>query len=521
MRVLDNNMQRVSTGISGLDTLIEGGIPVGFTILVAGNPGTGKTILTSHFLHEGLKNGESSVYISFSESKAQYYGNTERFNMNFKKFENGDKNTFSFLDFTSVNKDGIQDALDEVLSVVQETDAKRIVVDSFSAIAQAFENQNEARIALQVILGKITRSEGVTSMLITEVPVGQNSVGSGIEEFVVDGIIKLEHGITNAVPITLRVVKMRGTAMNREPHVVNIGPKGIVVYTKYPLNLQYSSSKERITSGVDGLDEKMEGGILKGSTTALVGASGVGKTTLAFQFVAEGVKSGEPGIFVSLEESPKQVARMASKYGYDVEDLERRGLTIVSMVAEETSADAFISILAKLIAEKNPVRLVIDSISAFEHAYEKEMYAITKRIVSLSHDHQLTSIFTILTEQKSGLDLTTIGISSLFENIIMLRYVEAEGRMKRSLVLFKMRATAHDESILEFTISERGIQMIGAMTAYVGIMTGVAHRVRQEFEAQEERIAKEEANARRQRLEEYEAKQRGVQAGQEEGKEAR
>jgi circadian clock protein KaiC len=203
---------------------------------------------------------------------------------------------------------------------------------------------------------------------------------------------------------------------------------------------------------------------------------------------------------------------MASKYGYDIKTLEDKGLTLVSIVSEETSSDAFISMLSSLIAEKKPKRLAIDSISAFEHIYEKGMYSITKRIVSLCHDNQITTLFTILTEQESGIKLTTIGISSLFENIIMLRYVEAEGRMKRSILLFKMRATSHDESILEFTISERGIQVVGDMKAYVGIMTGVAQKVKQEFEEQERRIAKEEADARSERLEDYGNKQRNIQA---------
>jgi circadian clock protein KaiC len=284
----------------------------------------------------------------------------------------------------------------------------------------------------------------------------------------------------------------------------------MVVYTKYPLNLQYASSEERITSGIDGLDERMEGGILRGSTTAVVGASGVGKTSFAFQFIAEGVKNGQPGIFFSLEESPNQIARMASKFGYDVQELQTKGLTIISKVAEETSIDSFISELTKLVVEKKPVRLAIDSISAFEHAYSQDVYTVTKRIVSLAHDNEITTIFTILTEQKSGLALTTIGISSLFENIIMLRYVEMEGRMKRSILLFKMRATAHDESILEFKITNKGISIIREMSDYVGIMTGVAQRIRKDFEDQEQRIAKEEADARKKRLEVYEAKQKSM-----------
>src|SRR5579884_4017060 len=140
-------IQRCSTGITELDSLIEGGIPRGFTVLVAGNPGTGKSILAAHFLYEGLKNNnENGLYVSFSESKEQFYENTNRMEMDFEKYEENQQ--FTFLDFASITKQGMRDALEEVLGTIQGTHAKRLVVDSFSAISQAYDNIIESRIVL-------------------------------------------------------------------------------------------------------------------------------------------------------------------------------------------------------------------------------------------------------------------------------------------------------------------------------------------------------------------------------------
>ena len=122
---------------------------------------------------------------------------------------------------------------------------------------------------------------------------------------------------------------MRGTAVNREPHVCVIGRNGMVLYPKQSLKVTYPASKKRISSGISGLNERIGGGIFQGSTTAIMGSSGVGKTTLAFQFVAEGVKNGEPAIFCSLEESADEIRRMAENYGYDTKELEKKGLTLL------------------------------------------------------------------------------------------------------------------------------------------------------------------------------------------------
>lgn len=498
-------MERISTGISGLDGLIEGGIPKGFTVLIAGNPGTGKTILTAHFLYDGLTKNENAIYVSFSESKEQFFNNTDRFEMDFRKFQN--QNKFTFLDVSSFTNEGIQDALEEILATIKATHAKRIVIDSFSAILQSFENLNEARIALHVVLGKMLRAEGVTNMLIAEVPIGTDHIGSGIEEFVADGIINLEHGNDNAIPIIVKIIKMRTTDINRQPHVCVIKKSGMIVFPKQSLQIDYTSYNTRIGTGITGLDERIQGGLLKGTTTAIIGASGVGKTTLGLQFIANGVINGKNGIYCTLEESMDDLQRAAVTYGYKIDELKEKGLHIISRVVENQSPDEFISDLEKQIIKIKPTRIVIDSLSAFEHQYKDQIYIITKMISNLIRKYHLTALFTILTTQSSGFNLTELGISSLFQNIILLRYVEAESKMKRSMLILKMRATRHDESILEFVITDNGIRILGTMDAYIDILTGVAKPTYKEFQQEEEEIKLREEEERKRRLTDFKAKE--------------
>jgi circadian clock protein KaiC len=473
-------LNRISTGVPGLDSLIEGGIPSGFTAMIAGNSGTGKTILSSHFVYDGLTSkDEDGLYISFNESKTQFYANNERLGMDFEKFERQKK--FTYLDLASLTKDGIQDTLEEILATVRNTKAKRIVLDSFSAISLAFEDQSEARITVQVLLGKIMRSEGITTMLVIEVPQGKNNVGSGLEEFVADGIIQLEHTEDNASPIILRVLKMRCTAINREPHICTIGKNGMILYTKQSLRLTYHATEERITSGIPGFDERIGNGLIIGTTTALIGASGTAKSTIAFQFITEGIrKNNEAGIYCTLEESADEIRMMGKGYGYNMAELEKNGLSIFVRSAEDENPDEFIANLAAEIKRTKAKRLVIDSLSAFEHKYNSEMYTITKRIISLIQEYQITAVITILTTQKSGFEITGMDLSSLLQNIIVLRFVEVQGWMKRILLVLKMRGSQHDESILEFKISKdsEGVAITGPIgNDYIGVFTGIAQKV--------------------------------------------
>ena len=484
-------LERISTGTPGLDSLIEGGILKGSTVLIAGNPGTGKTILCSQFVYDGLTTkDENCLYISFGESKAQFYANTETIGMDFAKFERQMK--FTYLDLTSLTKNGIQDALEEILANIRTSKAKRLVLDSFSAISLAFEDRSEARATIQVLLGKITRAEGISTMVIMEIPYGREEIGSGVEESVADGVMKLEHGEDNASPIFLRVLKMRGTAINRERHVCTIGNNGMVLYPKQSLRLTYPASEERISSGIPGFDERISNGFVKGTATAIIGATGTAKSIFAFQFLAEGViKNGEAGIFCSLDESANEIRRMGKSFGYDITELEKNGLSIFVRSAEEESPDGFIANLAAEIKRTKAKRLVIDSLSAFDHKYKKDMYEITKRITNLIREHQVSTVITILAIQKSGFEISELALSALIQNIILLRFVEMHGRTKRILLVLKMAGTQHDESILEFRLSKNngGAEIVGSIdNDYVGIFTGVAQKVLEKKDSDQSRF---------------------------------
>jgi circadian clock protein KaiC len=472
------DIERISSGVPGLDSLIGGGFPKGSTLMVVGNSGSGKTILCSHFLYDGLTaKDEKGLYISFSESKAQFYANSKTLGMDFDKLERQMK--FAFLDFASLTKDGIQDALEEILATITSFNPKRVVLDSFSAISLAFEHQSEARTTIHVLLGKILRSEGITTILVMEIPRGRQDIGSGIEESVVDGIIQLDHREDNVLPIILRVFKLRGTSINREPHVCTISKNGMRLYPKQSLRLTFAASEERISSGVLGLDERIGNGFIKGTTTAIIGPSGTAKSTFAFQYIAEGVTKDEPGVFYSLEENAEGIRMMAKSYGYNIAELENNGLSILSASIEDDNPDALITSLAAEIKRTNARRLAIDSLSAFESKYKNDIYIIARRLVSLVQEHHLTAIITIFTTQKSGFEISGLNLSPLFQNIILLRFVEIQGRMKRVLATLKMRRTEHDESILEFRISSgKGAIIVGPIDKdYMGIFTGVARRV--------------------------------------------
>lgn len=217
---------RVPTGIVGLDEMIEGGFPRGSLILLVGSPGSGKTIASAHFLYHGAKNlNENGIYVSFAERRDFFLDNMKRVGLDFETLENEGK--FKFLDLMTTNEAAVGSTLSMVFREVIAIGAKRLVIDSFTAMAQAFKNKIDARIILQLI-DKIMRQTGCTTLVLVELSTGNKMIGLGFEEFVADGIIQFET-IEEKEGIRKRAVilKMRGTNHSHHYNNIVISDKGI------------------------------------------------------------------------------------------------------------------------------------------------------------------------------------------------------------------------------------------------------------------------------------------------------
>jgi circadian clock protein KaiC len=225
--LVQQTSDRVPTGITGLDDLIEGGFPRGSLILLAGSPGSGKTVASAQYIYHGACDfGETGVYLSFEERESVFIKNMEKLGMNFSQLKDTDK--FKFLDMMMPgNKAHSVETLNLTLKTIQSMKTQRLVIDSFTAMSLALDNKAESRIFLY-LLEKVMRDIGCTTLLLVEVPKGQHGLGCGFEEFVVDGIILFETiRVRSGIRKRAIIQKMRGTSHNQNYCDIVISAQGL------------------------------------------------------------------------------------------------------------------------------------------------------------------------------------------------------------------------------------------------------------------------------------------------------
>jgi len=299
--------QRVPTGIPELDSVIEGGLPKAGLFLVAGTPGSGKTAFSAKFLYEGILKGDRGIYVSFAEGRDAFFSETERSGLDFAKAD--EAGMFLYMDLLTVKNEGIPAVTQSIVDAVLDFKASRLVIDSFSAMAQAVPQLIEARSILHTILGKVIRQAECTTLLISEVPVGTSRLGLGIEEFVADGVFKFtQKEIDGRVIRNLVIHKLRGTKIGRREHMFTLdgGFRMLSPFDSSQANNGHSypvikNTASHSSTGIKGLDTILGGGLKRGSHILLEVGDDVSSTSLMSfltPIISNTIKSGDQVICV-------------------------------------------------------------------------------------------------------------------------------------------------------------------------------------------------------------------------------
>lgn len=472
---------KARTGVPGLDDILLGGLAVGRVFLLEGSPGTGKTTMAMRFLVEGAEKGERGLYITLSETETELRGAASTHG-----WELGEKiDVFEVVPPESLLDSDQQQSLlyssdlelgettKLIFQAVEKSNAQRIVLDSLSEIRLLAQSSLRYRRQILALKHYFAR-HGATVLMLDDLTTDtfDKTVHS-----VAHGVIRLEELTPDygAERRRMRVVKYRAQSFRGGYHDFVIRTGGAHVFPRLVASEHRLGFKRgRVTSGIASLDRLLGGGIEQGSSTLILGPSGAGKTTLAWQFVAEAVRKGDKAAMFIFDEELGLMFDRAKPLGFDFEAMQASGkLHIMQLDAAELSPGEFAHAVRSAAAVEGVKTVVIDSLNGYQTSMPQENSLIL-------HMHELvqylnrTGVSTFLTVAQHGLVgemKSPVDITYLADAVILLRYFEAEGSVRRALSVIKKRGGDHEDTIREFWI-ERGLHIGEPLTQFHGVLRG-------------------------------------------------
>lgn len=477
------NLEKLPTGISGFEIISEGGLPRNRTTLLTGTAGSAKTVFAVQFLMGGIQRGENGVMVSFEESPEDIRRNMIGFGWNLAELEKEDR--FAFVDASPQEDEetiihgefDLGALIARIEHAIKRTQAKRVSLDSVHAILDRFGDATVIRRELYRLAQALRKME-VTSILTAERTREYGGITRyGVEEFVADNVVILRNTLEEEKRRrTIEVLKFRGANHQKGefPFTVVSG-EGVVIIPLSAMELKQKSSNIRVSSGNEELDRMCGGGFFRDSILLVSGATGTGKTLLTTEFIAGGARAGERCLLLASEESREQLFRNAIGWGVDYEKMEQEGLLRVwCRYPEVAGPEDHLIAIKKLIDEFKPDRVALDSLSAFERiSTVKSFREFVIALTSFIKEKQIAGLFTANTPTLTGgTSITETHISTITDSIILLRYVELYGEMRRGVTVLKMRGSSHDKDIREFLIDGAGMHIGKPFRNVVGILTG-------------------------------------------------
>ena len=457
---------KAATGISGLDEVTHGGLPRGRPTLVCGPAGCGKTLMSMEFLVRGITEfGEPGVFVAFEESVDELVANVTSLGFDLKQLQD---DGLLVIDHINLAPGDVQEAGDWDLeglfirlgAAIDEVGAKRVVLDTIETLFGAFTNAAILRQELRRLFLWL-KERGVTAVIT-----GERGEGSltrfGIEEYVSDCVIVLDHRVTEQTSTRrLRVLKYRGSLHGTNEYPFLIGAHGVSVLPITSLGLQHTVSSERVSSGMQSLDDMLgAAGYYKGSSVLISGTAGTGKSTIAAQFCAAACARGERALYFAFEESSAQILRNMTSVGLDLARWVDAGLLQFRCIRPSLlGLEAHLATMQQLVSEFEPDVVVMDPISDMLHAGGgEEVSAMLTRQVDYLKSRGVTALFTSLNTINDA-ENAEQHIGSLTDTWIIAKLAEHAGGRSRVLYVLKSRGMAHSHQIREFVLSEDGLAL--------------------------------------------------------------
>jgi circadian clock protein KaiC len=473
-----STLQRLGTGSAALDAILGGGIPAGSVTVIAGEPGSGKTVFTLQALFHHARQGKKCLYFTtLSEPALKVMRYMQLFSFFDARLV---EERVVFVDLGSVlRRGGVEEVLAQMIQRVESEEPAFVAVDSFKALHDLLSDTAQRR-AFVYDLSVSMAAWGATTLLVGEYTAQDINVAP--EFAIADGIIRLtteRQELTTARQ--LEIVKMRGANYATGRHFFDMSADGLTFYPRVrapemngepPVNLE-----DRVGTGIAGLDALLNGGLPRASATMVQGGTGTGKTLMGLHFLLEGARRGEPGILFTMEETPAQIRAVAKNFGWQLAPLEAQGLLLVSYTSPvELLTDRFLDHARRQIEKVGARHAVLDSLTSMSlgvsspRRFRELVYALTKHFRAVG----VTPLMTMEVAELLGTaQLTGHGVSSTADNLILLRYVEMEGQLERAVAVLKARGTSHITELRRFRIDRRGARIGGRFVDLRGVLTGV------------------------------------------------
>jgi circadian clock protein KaiC len=475
-------LERVSTGVAGLDEVMGGGIPAKSITVVSGEPGSGKTVLALQMLFGAARQGKRSLYFTtLSEPSLKLVRHMQGFRFFDPRLLD---ERVRIVDLGStLRAHDPEAALATVTERVEESEPDLVVIDSFKALHDLSDQPLRTR-TLTYDLAVQMASWGATTLLVGEYAAAD--AGRLPEFAIADGIVRLGTAAHDLTRIReLEIQKLRGSTFVPGIHLFEIGEDGIAFFPRVSspaapaAEAPPASPRAPISTGVAQLDALFRGGLPPASSTTLMGGTGTGKTLLGLHFLVEGARRGEPGVLFTLEETPDQLRDIASKLPFDFATLEQKGLVHIRYGSPiELSTDRFLHELRREVERLGARRVVVDSLTSLalgaisERRYRELVYALAKHMRAAG----VTLVMTLEIAELLGTgQLSGHGVSFASDNVVQLRYVELGGRLDRAVSVIKARGVDVDTEVRGMTIGPHGVEVSESapFKDLRGVLTGI------------------------------------------------